>query len=159
MIRILRSLRRDEGGASVIELALVAPVLATLLIGMVDCARAYSSKLQLEQAAQRAIEKVQSYQASESTYNTLKSEAAQAARDAGWTTASDSDVTVRYWLECNGATQANYDTTCPSGQMYARWITVDITEKFTPMFGTKYFPRANADGTYTLHGIAGLRTQ
>src|SRR5687768_7294573 len=58
MIRRLSSLRRDERGAAIIELAIVAPVLALLTIGVVDMANGFATKLKLEQAAQRAIEKV-----------------------------------------------------------------------------------------------------
>ena len=86
MIRLLHSLARDERGASIIEMAMVTPLLGSLLIGMVDISRAYSAKLQLEQSAYRAIEKVQGYQTSESTYSTLKTEAGSAARAAGFTT-------------------------------------------------------------------------
>lgn len=153
MIRLLKNLARDESGASIIEMAMVVPVLATLLIGFVDISRAYSYKLQLEQAAQRSIEKVQQYQTSESTYSTLQSEAATAAG------VSASNVTIDYWLECNGTRQSNYDSVCSSGQSYARWITVDITGTFTPMFASTHWPGANSNGTYTVHGKAGLRTQ
>jgi Flp pilus assembly protein TadG len=159
MIRYATSLARDERGASIIELAMAMPVLASLLIGMVDISRAYSAKLQLEQAAYRAVEKVQQYQASESTYTTLQSEAGSAARAAGFSTVADSDVVIDYWLECNGARQANYDTTCPSGQTYARWVTIDIPGTFSPMFSSRRWPGANSNGTFTLHGKAGLRTQ
>jgi hypothetical protein len=34
-----------------------------------------------------------------------------------------------------------------------------INKTFTPMFGSRYFPRARTDGTYLLTGQAGLRTQ
>ena len=159
MIRHLQSLARDERGASIIEMALALPVLSGLLIGMVDISRAYSAKLQIEQAAQRAIEKVQQYNTSESTYSTLRTEAAGAARAAGFTTVADADVTIDYWLECNGTRQADYNTVCPSGQAYARWITLDIPAKFTPMFSSRRWPGSNTDGTYTIHGKAGLRTQ
>lgn len=153
MIRLLKSLALDESGASIIEMAMVVPVLATLLIGFVDISRAYSYKLQLEQAAQRSIEKVQQYQTSESTYSTLQSEAATAAG------VSASNVAIDYWLECNGTRQSNYDSVCSNGQVYARWITVDITGSFTPMFSSSRWPGSNSDGTYTVHGKAGLRTQ
>ena len=153
MIRFLRSLVRDERGASIIEMAMVAPVLATLLVGMVDISRAYSFKLQLEQAAQRSIEKVQQYRTTTSTYSTLQAEAATAAG------VSTSAVTVDYWLECNGTRSTNYATNCPSGQVYARYISVSIEKKFSPMFGTRFFPGANSDGTYTIDAKAGLRTQ
>jgi Flp pilus assembly protein TadG len=159
MIRLWQSLARDERGASIIEMALALPVLSGLLIGMVDISRAYSAKLQIEQSAQRAIEKVQQYNTSDSTYNTLKAEAASAARAAGFTSVLDTDVTIDYWLECNGTRQANYDTVCPSGQAYARWITIDIPATFTPMFSSRRWPGSNANGTYTIHGKAGLRTQ
>ncbi|MFL6720340.1 MAG: TadE/TadG family type IV pilus assembly protein [Sphingomonas sp.] len=159
MRKFLRKIGRDERGASIIEMAMVTPVFGGLLIGMVDISRAYSAKLQLEQSAYRAIEKVQQYQASESTYTTLKSEAGSAARAAGFTSVADSDVTLDFWLECNGARQANYDTVCPTGQVYARWVTVDIPATFTPMFTSRRWPGANANGTFTLHGRAGLRTQ
>jgi len=159
MIRQLKSLCRDERGASIIEMGLMLPILASLLIGMVDISRAYSAKLQLEQSAYRAIEKVQQYNTTASTYDTLKSEAGSAARAAGFTSVTDNDVTIDYWLECNGTRQTDYDIVCGSGQTYARWITVDITAKFTPMFSSSKWPGSNTDGTYTLHGKAGLRTQ
>ena len=152
MIHFAR-LARDDRGASIIELALVAPVLASLLIGMVDLSRAYSYKLKLEQAAQRAIEKVQAYQTSTSTYTTLQSEAAAAAG------VPTNKVTIDYWLECDGTRASNYESVCTSGQTYARWVTVSVEGTFTPMFRSKYYPRANTDGTFTIVGKTGMRTQ
>ena len=152
MIRFAR-IARDDRGASIIELALVAPVLASLLVGMVDMSRAYSYKLKLEQSAQRAIEKVQQYQAESSTYSTLQSEAANAAG------VPSSSVTIDYWLECDGTRQSDYNTSCTGTQTYGRWVTVSVQGTFTPMFRSKYYPRANSDGTFTITGKAGMRTQ
>ena len=154
-----KRLSQDEGGTSVIELALVAPILATLLVGMVDLSRAYSSKLMLEQAAQRSIEKVQQYQASASTPTLLKAETVTAAQAAGFTSTTASDVTVDFWLECDGVKAADYESSCPSGQTYGRWVSVDVQATFTPMFRVRRWLGSNADGTFTLHGIAGMRTQ
>ncbi|GAA4741555.1 hypothetical protein GCM10023264_03250 [Sphingomonas daechungensis] len=148
-----KRLIRDERGASIIELALVAPILGSLLIGMVDMARAYSYKLKLEQSAQRAIEKVQQYQTTTSTYGTLQTEAAAAA---GVPTAN---VTIDYWLECDGVRATNYNSVCSGSATYARWVTVAVQGTFTPMFRSKYYPRANADGTFTITGKTGMRTQ
>jgi Flp pilus assembly protein TadG len=152
MIRLSRFVK-DDRGAAIMELALVAPIMASLLIGMVDLSRAYSYKLKLEQSAQRAIEKVQQYQTTTSTYGTLQSEAAAAAG------VPTSNVTIDYWLECNGARQSNYDTVCSGSQTYARWVTVTVQGTFTPMFRSKYYPRANSDGTFTIQGKTGMRTQ
>ena len=159
MIRNLKSLAQDEGGASIIEMGLMLPILASLLIGFIDISRAYSAKLQLEQAAYRAVENVQQYNATESTYDTIKTEAAAAANASGFSGVTTNDVTIDYWLECNGTRQSNYDTVCSGSQTYARFLTVDVTAKFTPMFASRKWPGANSDGTFTLHGQAGLRTQ
>lgn len=159
MTRLLRRVGRDERGASIIELALLMPIMGTLVIGVVDISRAYSQKLLLEQSAYRAIEKVQQYQATESTYDTLKNEVVSAANNAGFSDVTSTSVTVDYWLECSGVRQTNYDSTCSTLPVTARFITVDVTHKFTPMFASRRWPGSNSDGTYTLHGRAGLRTQ
>jgi len=162
MTRLLH-LGRDERGASLIELALVAPFLASLLIGMVDLSRAYSEKLQLEQAAYRAIEKsMQGAQGDDSTdlFETLVTEAAEAAD------VEDDDVEVKYWLECNGVSQntdpatmeADYGRVCTAGQLYARYVSVSVEKVYTPTFRMDW-PGANPDGTFTLSGSAWVRVQ
>lgn len=159
MIRPFSRLARDERGASIIELALLLPVLSTIVIGVADISRAYSQKLILEQAAYRAIEKVQQYQASQSTLTALQNEVVSAANDAGFTDVTTSNVTIDFWLECNGARQTTYNMNCSTGQTQARWISVDVTHNFTPMFASSRWPGSNSNGSYTLHGRAGLRTQ
>ena len=71
----------------------------------------------------------------------------------------DSDVTVDFWLECDGVRAADYNTTCPNGQNYGRWVSVDLRGTFSPMFRSRLWPGANTDGTFTLHGQSGMRTQ
>jgi Flp pilus assembly protein TadG len=151
-MRRLLNLRRDQRGAAIIEMGLAAPILALLLIGMTDLSRGYSAKLQLEQAAQRAIEKVMQGQKNTSVYNALKAEGAAAAG------VDQSAVTVDWYLECNGTRQNTYEMNCQSGQTYARYLTVEIVKTYRPMFRTR-FAGANADGTYTLRGRAGIRVQ
>ncbi len=146
------ALRRDRRGTAVMELALVAPIFATMLIGMVDIGRGYSMKLQLEQAAQRSIEKVMNGQADRSTALALQIEAALVAG------VLPTDVVVDFWLECNDTRQGSYDTVCPSGQVFRRYLTVQISKTFTPMFSAKWLG-ANANGTFTVIGKTGVRTQ
>jgi Flp pilus assembly protein TadG len=158
MIQKFRSLIADERGTSLIEMALATPFMAALLMGMVDLSRAYSEKLQLEQAAQRSIERAMNRQMASTTFNTLVAEAAAAAG------VEQDEVTVDFWLECNGVRQGDgtpgngYDTQCP-GQLRSRYLTVTVQKDFEPSFGTKYFPGANSDGTYTIGARAGIRTQ
>lgn len=153
-MRAATALRADTRGNSVIELALVAPVLATLLIGAVDISRGTSMKLKLEQAAQRTIELMQRSDYKTSDNATYIAEA-QAAAGTG------STATISNWLECNNnGTHLNWDTgTCTAGVPYARIVQVTVTQPFTPVFGTRFFPGANANGTVTIRAVAGIRTQ
>lgn len=160
MMKRITSLVRDERGASLIEMALTVPFLATMVIGMVDVSQGYSAKIKLTQAAQRAIEKAMQGEKKTSLYTTLQSEAATAAG------VNTSAVTVKYWLECNGVNQntstatmqADFEKVCSSGQTIARYVSVDITKNYSPMFATKWLG-SNSDGSFTLHGKAGLRVQ
>jgi Flp pilus assembly protein TadG len=156
MIRLVKRFARDERGASIIEMAMVLPFFGAMIIGVADVSRAYSAKLKLEQAAYRAIEKVQQYRDTSSTFTTISSEATTAATAAGFTSPT---VTVDYFVECDGTRQATYNTNCSVSQTENRWITVDIAGTFTPMFASSKWPGSNANGTYTLHGKAGLRTK
>lgn len=149
---MIEALRGENRGAAVMELALVAPIFATMLIGMVDIGRGYSMKLQLEQAAQRAIEKVMNGQADKASAAALKTEAATVAG------VPETDVVVDFWLECNDTRQASYDTTCPSGQVFRRYLTVQINKTFNPMFSAKWLG-SNTDGTFTVVGKTIVRTQ
>ena len=164
MIRLAQKLQRDERGASLVEMGLLLPVMSTIVIGVADVSRAYSQKLLLEQAAYRAVEKVQQYQSNDSTYNTLKNEVVSASTQAGFTDVTTSSVTVDYWLECDGVRQGDgtpgngYDTSCASGSP-GRWVSVDVTHNFMPMFASAKWPGSNTNGSYTLHGRATLRTQ
>lgn len=154
MMKRPASLCRREDGSSVIEMALAAPFLAFLLIGMVDLSRAYSTKLQLEQVAQRTIEKVQNTEYSESQKTALQSEAATAAQ------VSTAAVTVSSWVECNNnGTKLAWTTSCSDpDHPFARYVEIQIQKTYTPMFSLK-FAGANEDGTYTLEGMAGVRVQ
>jgi Flp pilus assembly protein TadG len=163
MIGMLNRITRDERGTSLIEMAMLAPLLATLTIGMVDISRGYSEKLFLEQAAQRAVERaMQGMQGDESMdiFEGLQAEAAATAD------VEPQDVTVRYWLECNGVDQnaspgtmaADYEKVCPDGEYYSRYLSVRIERTFTPLFATKWLG-SNDDGTFNIAGEAGIRVQ
>ena len=160
MIRKLRTLRDDDRGASIIELALIAPFFATMIVGVTDLSRGFSAKLQLTQAAQRSIEKIMQTSFQTSAVDTLKAEAAATAG------VDVSAVEVDYWLQCNGVRQNGmdkdtaYNGVCPtSSPNYARYLVVNITKTYTPMFTRIKFAGANSDGSYTLHGKAGIRVQ
>ena len=154
MMARFSSFVRDSRGAATIELALVAPILAAMLLGLVDLSGAYSDKLRLEQVAQRIVEKVQQGTFTTGMENALEDEAVAAA-GAG----SSADLT--WWLECNGVRMTGssaYTAGCANGQYYARYVQMDVQKPYTPYIMAR-FAGSNSDGTFTLHGIAGIRIQ
>ena len=166
----------DRRGLAVIELALVAPVLALILIGITDLSTAYSRKLALEQGAQRAIEKIMQTTEDDTVEATLKTEAVcqvngtNADGTCKTTPITTANVTVTYRLECtsSGGTitpqtstdpVAFDDLVCATGSTEARYISVDVTDKYTPKFPVHFLGFNSADSTYHLSASAGMRTQ
>jgi Flp pilus assembly protein TadG len=172
-----RKLRADERGAAIIELAIVAPVFALMAIGIVDMSNAFSRKLALEQGAHRAIEKIMQTTEDDTVEGTLTSEAVcqvngtNADGTCKTSPITTSNVTVTYRLECTAAggaitAQTSTDSTafdlftCASGTTKeARYIQVDVTDKYTPMFPVHFISFNTGDGTYHLSASAGMRTQ
>jgi hypothetical protein len=94
-------------------------------------------------------------------YDTLQQEGATAAG------VPTGQVTVKYWLECDGVNQntspstmdSDYnDKVCNTGQISARYVNIDIQKTYTPFFAARFLG-SNSDGTFTLHGKAGVRVQ
>lgn len=167
----------NERGAAVIELALVAPVLALMTIGVVDMSNAYSRKLALEQGAQRAIEKIMQTTQDDTVEGTLTTEAVcqvNGTKSDGSCNASPisaSNVTITWRRECTDATtgaitphtytaSADFDSDAGicGASKESDYIQVGITDTYTPMFPI-HFAGINGDGTYHLSATAGMRTQ
>ena len=154
-LRVVRSavnLTRDDRGLAVIELAVIAPVLLVMMIGMSEIATAYSARLQLEQAAQRTVEKVLNNSISSSADEPLKLEAADAAG------VRPDAVSVAYTLECGNIPQPDPRTPCLPGQVQARFLKLDITKRYLPMFTTRFIG-SSGDGSFMLRGHAAARIQ
>ena len=173
---MMRLLNNDRG-AAVIEMALVAPIFALTVIGIVDMSNAYSRKLAAEQGAQRAIEKIMQTTETSTVATTLKTEAVcqvnglNANGTCKTSPITASDVTVTYRLECKtttGTIATVYTTTdvaihdateCTSVQKEQRYIEVRVDDKYTPMFPIRFASFTSADGTYHVSATAGMRTQ
>jgi Flp pilus assembly protein TadG len=172
---LFRSFRlsADVRGAAIIELALVAPVLALTVIGIVDMSNAYSKKLALEQGAQRAIEKIMNTTENGTVEATLANEAVCQVNGVNTdgtcksTPISTSDVTVSWRLDCTvGTTTTSQSTT--SSSTYDGWVTscggtkagyvqVTVSDEYQPLFPI-HFLAFDADGTYHVSAVAGTRT-
>ena len=177
MSRRVMKLLADTRGAAVVELALVVPVLLTTMVGVIDMSNAFSRKLALEQGAQRAIEKILQTTDDTTVEATLSNEVI--CQVNGTTTGgackttpiAASNVVVTYRLECkNGAGAIASQTStvstafdafvCASGTVSAaRYISVAVTDKYTPMFPIHFGSFNTSDGTYHLSATAGMRMQ
>jgi Flp pilus assembly protein TadG len=171
-----KQLLRDEEGAALTELALVATILTTLAAGMIDISTAYSRKLALEQGAQRAIEKIMQTTGANSVEDTLRNEAVcqvNGTNNDGSCKSSPitvNNVTVSYRLICRTAaglemsneTRTNPDEfnalICPStAPVPNRFIQVAIVDTFTGIFVHKF--AAGNGQQFVINAAAGMRTQ
>ncbi len=154
--RKLCNLFCNEEGSSVIELAIISPVAAVLLLGMIDTSLAFEEKLKTEQAAQRAVEKATSYSSAGSDYSGIDDEAALEAN------VPLSDVAMDVWMECDGTRQDSFSSICADNELISRHISITINASYTPLF--KYGPigklvDANDNGTVPYSVNAQVRLQ
>ena len=165
MTRRILNLRRDERGVATIELALFAPILAMMTIGVVDISNAFGRKLAIEQAAQRAIEKVMQTTGIKSVADTIVDEVADQADIADADKASK--IIVTYSLECDDddpqtSTDADtFDTyVCGAGTVReARYIEVAVNDVYEPMFPLHFGAYDSDKGGYPVSAKAGMRTK
>lgn len=173
----LPRLAADSRGAAVLELALVAPVLALSVIGIVDMSNAYSRKLALEQGTQRAIELIMQSTKDDTVEGSLKTEVVCQVNGMNTdgtcktTPITTANVTVTFRLECKDKTtsaitsQTSTDSvafdalTCPSSSNEARYIEVNVTDKYYPLFPVHFASFTSGDGSYHVAATAGMRTQ
>ena len=155
MIGKLNRLRSDDRGAAIIELAIVAPVLALMTIGVVDMSNGFATKIKLEQAAQRAIEKVMQTTGNNTAEDTIIAEAATQAD------VPIENVTVSYRLECDDVLQDDPEGECAETARTAKWVEVTVNDKYEPLFAMQLFQFSGIepDGTYHIAAKAGMRTQ
>jgi len=181
-LRRIRLLANDRG-AAVIEMALIAPVLALGVIGIVDVSNAYSRKLALEQGVQRAVEKIMDTTENATVESTLATEVqcqvngktTTTSTSGGVTTSTTTcntsptqNITVNWRLDCTvGTTTTSQSTT--SSATYDGWVTacagtragyvqVTVTDKYSPLFPIHFAAFNTSDSTYHLAATAGVRT-
>jgi Flp pilus assembly protein TadG len=153
----IRHLSADERGTSILEFAIIAPVLGMLVVGIGDLGRGFSERHALQQAANRTIERAHLGTAQQN-YTFLTTEAVAAA-GAGSTAVLDD------WIECDGARNEDFNATCPVSTdpaapipQVARYIRLTINKTFTPTFTTVGYPNA-VNGRVPISANVTLRVQ
>lgn len=149
----------DERGTSVIEFGVLAPFLALLIMGIGDLSMGFSKRLDLQHAANRAIEMAAAYRfeaaenEDEIDYSPVKTEAAAAAG------VDEDQIELTKWLECDGVGMPDYEDVCAEGEEFARYLLIRINDSYEPIFGYGPIGMASDDGTIPLFAEAAVRIQ
>ncbi|HEX8622376.1 MAG TPA: TadE/TadG family type IV pilus assembly protein [Allosphingosinicella sp.] len=153
---------RDERGVSVIEMAFLVPILAFMLLGMVDLANGYTRKMAVENAVNRAMEKVAVLPVQDD-YTFIKTEITTALPSV--TAAS---ITVDPYSMCDTTKNATFKTECGfradgTAQEIQRYVRVKVAHRWTPTFNYgafgHYLFKAGSDGKVPLNVETQLRVQ
>lgn len=169
-------LRGDERGAGLIEMALFAPFVALLTVGVVDLTEGVTRRAELHQAVHRTMEKVAARRFEikivngepDTTY--IRADAAEAAG------VPIEEVSAVAWLECDGVQQPSFTADCPPlaspdptcaypvpppgakcQPILARYVEVRIDTHYRPTFGKVV--QGDANGQVPLFAEAAVRVQ
>ena len=161
------SLRRlplldDERGVSVIEMGFLAPILGFMMLGMVDLANGYTRKMAVENAVNRAMEKV-AVLAVQDDYTFLKTEITTALPSVATST-----VTVETYSKCDTTTMPTFKSECGfrgdgTPEEISRYVRVRVADRWKPMFNYgafgHYLFKTGSDGKVPLSVDTQLRVQ
>lgn len=123
----LPGLLRDTRGASMIEAAFILPIMGLVCCGGTDTVLGFSQKLRDQQAADRAVQFAINAGLATATQTMIQSEVTASSGVPA------ANAAVRFWLECGGVVQSNFNGTCSSGSP-ARYLSVTVTDFYTPLF-------------------------
>jgi Flp pilus assembly protein TadG len=130
-LRAPHSLSRDQQGSSVVEFALILPILMVALIGIVDYGMMVFANTELENAARTGAQ--YALQGVDEADDDAGIEAA--ARAA---LSDDTGVTINISRAClcpDGSASACTDTCTADELEPGRYVTVNMRLDFTPIFG------------------------
>ena len=117
---MLRSLRRCRRGATAVELALVAPVLAALALGLFEYYGATNQAMQLANAARAGAEYAMSYPSDSAGIE-------QVVLGSGQLTATGLSIAVNQVCECPDGTSVACTDTC-GGNLSNVYIQVALSQ-------------------------------
>ncbi len=154
----IAGLHRDERGLSTIEFAAMAPVLAFMVMGIIDLSAGFAQRFALQQAVNRTIEIAQIGTVYDD-YSFLEAKAAAAAGVPA------EQVELRQWAVCDGGDDVGFHETCEEEGAstvvppVARYVELDVRKFYDPLFSSVGYPNRQADGTVELQAKVALRVQ
>jgi len=139
-----------ERGASIVEMALLLPILLLLLLGVIDFGRGYYLNTEVSAAASAgALYGAQSTTTAQDTAGIKAAAIADAPNVNGMTVPN-----VSLACQCSGSTASVSCTSpgCGSSSHIIEWLTVGTTAAYKPLF-----PYPGIPSSITLNGQATVR--
>ena len=134
-IHLLASGRRDERANTVVEFALVAPVLILAFIGLVDYAIYVSDQMRLSKAVASAVQFAM--------YNSDNDDGIRnVAYSASYFSADQADVTITHACECPGGDAVACDGICVAGDHKRIFVEVAMQYTYTPLLPYPFVPES-----------------
>ena len=124
-----QQLGRDRRGVSVVELALVAPVLAMMLLGMVDASLLVQRQLELQEATAQLANIAA---ASIPTATNLSDFRVVGARLAD---VPEERVTLSLGIRCNSGAIQPTSAACNTGEQRSTILSIRLTDQFSSNHG------------------------
>jgi len=150
--KAMQKLVDSTAGTAVVETAIVAPVLAVVIMGIVDVADYGAAKLKVQQAINRGLEMAMIGGPSTAT-TAIQTEVADHAD------VTSDKVTVTQLQTCNDA-DTTWGNSCSSGQELKRFIKIDLVQTYEPQFvGPLASFISNTDGPVSISASGTLRVQ
>jgi Flp pilus assembly protein TadG len=145
--RSVRAAPRASSGNILVELALVAPVLALMLTGLIDFGAAAYNKMALESAARAGVEYAMANPSDTAGIAAAVAEAADVA-------AEEITVTTAQFCECPDGTAAACSDTCGAATSPNVFLSVDVSRSYGLILSYPGF-----ESPLTLTGEAVFRVQ
>lgn len=145
----MRGMGVDSDGAAAIEFAIVAPVLALFLLGLIDLGMGFSAQMSVSQAAQAG-----SYYALLNGYDTsaIVNAAANASNATG--ISANSGVSCGCPTSSGGVVAATCGGACPNGQTAGTYVTVTAQYQYAMILP---YPGLNNPMTLTANSLVRIK--
>ena len=144
MMRFAARLGRDQSGVTVVETALILPMLLVMLFGFSELANAFALHMRLSQAAQAGIEYVIA------SDTPVPADSDIISRTSTVTGIAASDIAVVRKVECNNVPQASGVTSCPNqADVEVDYLTLTVSGTYQPLTNVSLIKAFAPSGRYS----------